>query len=155
MEIRSYHLGEEHEIWQLFYNTIQHVNAQHYSQKQLDVWAPSHFDNTLWGEKLAKLCTFVCIANNKIIGYCDLQKNGYIDNFFCHYQHQGLGIGSALMAHIHALAKQQDTSQLAADVSISAKAFFEAKGFIQVKQQAVTIRGQVLTNFKMIKRLKN
>ncbi|MFT6988292.1 MAG: putative acetyltransferase [Paraglaciecola sp.] len=153
MEIRAYHLGEEHEIWQLFHHTIHHINAQHYSTKQLDAWAPPEFINTFWTEKLAKLCSFVCVTNSKIVGYSDVQKNGYIDHFFCHHQHQGLGVGSALMAHIHTLAKQQGMTQLSAEVSITAKPFFEAKGFKTIKQQAVPTRGQVLTNFKMTKML--
>ena len=57
------------------------------------------------------------------------------------------------MSHIHILAKQQNVNQLSADVSITAKPFFEAKGFKVLKQQAVPIKEQILTNFKMIKNL--
>jgi putative acetyltransferase len=46
MNIRLYHFGEEHEIWQLFNQTIHYANSQHYTQKQLDAWAPSQFDKT-------------------------------------------------------------------------------------------------------------
>jgi len=151
MKIRDYHLGEEHEIWQLFNQTIHHINSQHYSQKLLDAWSPAVFDNTLWSNKLAKLSSFVCVNEEKIVGYSDLQPSGYIDHFFCHHQYQGRGVGKVLMAHIHTLAKHKDITQLSADVSITAKAFFEAKGFKVVKQQVVPTRGQVLTNFKMIK----
>jgi putative acetyltransferase len=153
MKIRSYHLGEEHEIWQLFYQTIHSVNAQHYSQKQLDAWAPSTFDEMFWKDKLAILNSFVCAKSQKIVGYSDLQSNGYIDHFFCHQQHQNEGVGTALMRHIHTLAKQRGITQLSADVSISARLFFERKGFNVVKQQDVPIRGQMLSNFKMQKAL--
>jgi len=153
MEIRAYHLGEEHEIWQLFHCTIQHINAQHYSQKKLRAWSPAEYDKEVWTEKLARLCSFVCVSDDKIVGYSDVQKNGYIDHFFCHHQYQGKGVGTALMTHIHTLAKQQDMTQLSADVSITAKPFFEINGFKVVKQQAVPTRGQILVNFKMIKAL--
>jgi len=153
MKIRAYHLGEEREIWQLFHDTIHHINAEHYSQKQLDAWAPEPFDETLWRDKLAKLSSFVCVKEEKIVGYSDLQQNGYIDHLFCHHQYQGCGVGTALMAHIHTLAEQQRIKQLSADVSVTAKPFFEIKGFKVVKQQTVPIRGQILTNFKMTKTL--
>ena len=68
MKIRAYHLGEEHEIWQLFFQTIHNVNTQHYSQKQLDAWAPAAFNQILWREKLAKLSSFVCVKEKKIVG---------------------------------------------------------------------------------------
>jgi putative acetyltransferase len=154
MKIRAYHLGEEHEIWQLFNQTVHHVNAQHYSNKQLDAWAPAVFDKKLWRDKLAMLNSFVCVKEEKIVGYSDLQPSGYIDHFFCHYFYQGQGIGTALMAHIHTLAEKQNITQLSADVSITAKSFFEFNGFKVVNHQAVPIRGQVLTNFKMIKTFK-
>ena len=153
MKIRAYHLGEEHEIWQLFKQTIHHVNARHYSQKQLAAWAPATYEETLWSDKLAKLRSFVCLKEQIIVGYSDLQTNGYIDHFFCHHLYQRQGIGSALMAHIHSLALHQDIRQLSADVSITAKPFFEANGFNVVQQQAVPIKGQVLSNFKMLKPL--
>jgi putative acetyltransferase len=72
-------------------------------------------------------------------------------HFFYHYQYQGTAVGSALMAHIHTLAKHQGITRLSADVIITAKAFFEAQGFNPIKQQALTIRGQVSTNVKMVK----
>ena len=93
----------------------------------------------------------MCVKEQRIVSDGDLQPSGYIDHFFCHHQYQSRGVGKALMAHIHTLAKHKDITQLSADVSITAKAFFESKGFKVVKQQAVPTRGQVLTNFKMIK----
>ncbi|MEP1449232.1 MAG: GNAT family N-acetyltransferase [Paraglaciecola sp.] len=166
MEIRAYHLGEEHQIWQLFYQTVHGINAQDYSQNQLDAWAPNSFDQHLWQKKLTTLGTFVCVnsrriqgdnddkkANNVILGYSDLQKDGYIDHFFCHQQHQGLGVGTALMTYIHNLAQKRGITQLSADVSITAKGFFEKHDFNIVKSQNVLIRGQILENFKMVKPL--
>ncbi|WP_299073597.1 GNAT family N-acetyltransferase [uncultured Paraglaciecola sp.] len=153
MKIRAYHLGEEHEIWQLFQHTVHHVNARDYTKKQLNAWAPAEFNTVLWTKKLAELGSFVCVDNKKIIGYGDLQQKGYIDHFFCHHQYQGQGVGSALMVHIHGLAAQQQIKQLSADVSITAKAFFEKNGFTVTRPQVVTIRGQALTNFKMEKQL--
>ncbi|WP_339721516.1 GNAT family N-acetyltransferase [uncultured Paraglaciecola sp.] len=153
MKIRAYHFGEEHEIWQLFYQTIHYVNVKDYSQKQLDAWAPRSFEQLLWRDKLAKLGSFVCVNSQQIIGYSDLQNNGYIDHFFCHSQYQGVGVGTALMAYIHTLAEQRSITHLSADVSITAMPFFENKGFKIVKQQAVQIRGQILGNYKMIKSL--
>lgn len=173
MKIRAYHLGEEHQIWQLFYQTIHGINVQDYTQKQLNAWAPNYFDQQLWSKKLATLDTFVCVnsqqlhgcsdnmqchsqemeSNSDILGYSDLQNDGYIDHFFCHQQHQGIGVGATLMAHIHSQAQCREITQLSADVSITARGFFEKHGFKVVKSQNILIRGQILSNFKMIKLL--
>ncbi|MBU3002901.1 GNAT family N-acetyltransferase [Paraglaciecola arctica] len=164
MKIRAYHFGEEHQIWQLFYQTIHKVNAANYSQKQIDAWAPNDFDQQFWQEKLAALGTFVCVNSSEfrgnsdkkdstIFGYSDLQSDGYIDHFFCHHQHQGKGIGNALMVHIHRLAINRGITELSADVSITALDFFKKYGFKIVKSQNVLIRGQILGNYKMRKSL--
>ena len=49
-------------------------------------------------------------------------------------------------------AHQQGNARLYAHVSITAKPFFSAFGFIEVKAQQVEIRGQLLINFVMEKR---
>lgn len=155
MEIRQYHWGEEHEIWQLFTQTIHHINAKHYTESQLSAWAPKKFDQALWTTKLAMLGTFVCIEGRKIVGYSDLQPSGYIDHFFCHHLYQGYGVGTALMEYIHGLAEQCKIVELSAEVSITARPFFKTKGFKLVKPQTVLLRGQTLANFKMHKRLRS
>lgn len=105
MYIRNYQLGEE-EIRQLFYIKVHGVNTNDYSPFQLKAWAPKAFDIEAWKQKLKQLCSFVCIHKNKIIGYSDLQANGYIDHFFCHKDYQGQGVARELMEHIHQLASQ-------------------------------------------------
>ncbi|TMN96988.1 hypothetical protein CWB66_17410 [Pseudoalteromonas sp. S558] len=39
---------------------------------------------------------FVAILNGEVVGHADVQGDGYIDHFFCHWKHQGKGIGKAL-----------------------------------------------------------
>lgn len=47
----------------------------------------------------------------------------------------------------------REATQIEADVSITAKQFFERKGFEVVQQQTVVRQGVELTNFKMKKSL--
>lgn len=154
MHIRQFQPGEEPQLWELFYHTIHLVNIQDYSERQVNAWAPRKIELTDWIQKTQKRSPFVCMLKNKIVGYSDLQENGYIDHFYCHYEYQGKGVGRALMAHINKLAKQQKITKLTADVSLTAKAFFEAMGFEVVRKQQVLIRGQLLANYKMQKILR-
>ena len=57
------------------------------------------------------------------------------------------------MSAIEEQAKSLLVGRLYAEVSITAKPFFESKGFRVVKQQTVQIRGQELTKFLMEKHL--
>lgn len=44
MEIRRYQQSDCKEITELFYNTIHTVNAQDYTEEQLNVWATGKVD---------------------------------------------------------------------------------------------------------------
>lgn len=68
-----------------------------------------------------------------------------------HHQFQGKGIGSVLMNAIEVQAKIKNIQLLYAEVSISAKIFFEKKGFKETKEQTVFIGNISFTNFKMYK----
>ncbi len=94
---------------------------------------------------------YIAELNGEIVGYADLQNDGLIDHFFCHQAHQREGIGRALMTHILAQGKQQKIKHYFAQVSITAKPFFEHFGFKVVKQQLVEVRDQELINYHMEK----
>ena len=153
MHIRQYKAGEEAQLWALFYHTIHQVNTQDYTEIQINAWAPKQVDMESWITKTQGRSPFVCLSNQQIVGYSDLQPNGYIDHFFCHHEFQGKGVGSALMRHIEQLAERQNIQKLTADVSLTAKGFFEHRGFEVVSNQQVSIRGQWLSNYKMQKNL--
>lgn len=155
MHVRQYQPGEELQLWELFYRTIHRVNIQDYSALQVNAWAPEQVDMADWIKKTQERSPFVCLKDQQIVGYSDLQPNGYIDHFFCHHDYQGKGVGSALMKHINTLANRQNMDKLTADVSITAKAFFEHMGFEVLNKQQVTIRGKLLTNYKMQKIFKD
>lgn len=149
--IRSYQPEDAQILWQLFFNTVRQINVRDYTQAQVEAWAEDKSDLTDWIEKMKNNQPFVAKINQHIVGYSDLQSDGYINHFFCHHQYQGRGVGKALMAHIHQQAKQQNLTRLHADVSITAKPFFEHAGFIIKEKQSVSLRGQLFTNYRMEK----
>ena len=151
MKIRNYRAGDEVSLRAIFHHTIHRVNIQDYTAEQVKAWAAGELDETMWREKLEEMKPYVVDLEGKLIGYADLQADGYIDHFFCHHDWQRRGVGSLLMQKIHDEANKHDIRRLYSNVSITAKPFFKAKGFEVVKEQFVSIRGQVLKNFRMQK----
>jgi len=94
----------------------------------------------------------VAIKNGKIIGYGDIQSDGLIDHFYCHHEFQRQGVGSALFSAIEKEAKTNGISKMYSNVSITARPFFEAKGFAVEKEQVIKVRDQQLRNFRMVRR---
>lgn len=151
MEIRRYIEGEEAEIGRLFYNTIHKINSKDYHQDQINAWAPEPFDLHRVAQKIRTINPYVVILDGKIVAYADIQADGYIDHFFCHHDYQGMGIGRRLFAKLARTASENGVTELYANVSITARPFFEAMGFSVEKTQTVKQRDQVLINYRMVR----
>ncbi|MGR5209455.1 GNAT family N-acetyltransferase [Vibrio rotiferianus] len=153
LEIRRFESGDEETLRTLLYNTVRKICINDYTDEQVSAWAPNIYVAEDWDKKIASLNPFIAILDGQVVGYADLQPDGYVDHFFCHWQHQGKGVGNALMQQLIAEGARNFNNRLYANVSLTAKPFFERHGFIVIKQQSVDIRGQTLTNFLMEKEL--
>lgn len=147
--IKTYQEENASALWNLFFNTVRKVNRKDYSNEQVTAWAPESFDTDVWKNKMQSLNPFIAEIDGVIVGYSDLQDDGLIDHFFCHYQHQGKGVGSTLMTHILQLAKERKLPRVYSHVSITAKPFYERFGFTVVKPQRIDVRGEQLINYVM------
>lgn len=148
--IRHYIADDAQQLANIYYYTIHNINVQDYSEEQVNAWAPSSsLELTSWKKKWGTIPPLVALMDNKIVGFTEFEPNGHIDCFYVHHEYQGFGIGSSLMNEIFKKANDLNLKRVFAEVSITAKPFFEAKGFKVVKQQNVDIRGVKLTNFIM------
>ena len=150
MEIRKYRAGEEPELKRLFFNTIRNVNIRDYTLEQVSVWAPDEIDDEKWRVRMEGIAPFVCVENARIVGYADVQTSGYIDHFYVHHEWQRQGVGSLLFSRLVEQATEYGgVTELTSEVSITARPFFESKGFQVVREQEVEVQGLILHNFKM------
>ncbi|BCA97336.1 acetyltransferase (plasmid) [Legionella antarctica] len=148
--IRQYVSDDAQQLANIFYYTIRNVNIQDYSEDQVNAWAPSSsLELTGWKKKWETITPLVALIDNKIVGFTEFEPNGHIDCFYVHHEYQGFGIGTSLMNEVFNKAKNLNIKRIFAEVSITARPFFEFKGFKVTKQQSVEIRGVKLTNFIM------
>ncbi|MDB2486485.1 GNAT family N-acetyltransferase [Porticoccaceae bacterium] len=149
--IRHYQSWDAPELWNIFYHTIRHINRRDYSQAQVCAWASDHLDPALWQQKMDDISPYIAELEGRVVGYADLQTDGLIDHFFCHYQYQGRCVGGQLMEHIFAQSKAQSINRLHSEVSITARPFYQRFGFVVNREQMLEIRGARLKNFVMEK----
>ena len=148
---QAYQSDDSNALWQIKFNTIHRVNIRDYTQVQVNAWAPTQTIPDNWLERIRAMNPFIAESEGKLLGFADLQDDGYIDHFFCHVDHQGQGIGKALMLALMDESETKGITRCYSHVSITARPFFEHFGFILVNSQEVEVRGQVLTNFVMEK----
>ena len=135
MFVRGYQMSDCKEITELFYNTVHTINAKDYTKEQLDVWATGQADLEKWNQSLQEHYSIVAIDNKIIVGFGDIDKDGYLDRLFVHSNYQGKGVDGKITTY----------------ASITAKPFFEKRGYKVVKERQVERQGIFLTNYVMIK----
>ncbi len=153
--IRLATADDAHRLATIFYDSIHNVACRDYSRDQLNAWAPQVPETEWWTARLGSRTTFVAELNGRIVGFGELEADGHIDGFYCASEHQRQGVGSAILRAIEQEAISRGLPRLFAEVSITARPFFEAKGFRLVREQTVERRGIALVNFIMDKRLGN
>lgn len=147
MEIRRYQQSDCKEITELFYNTIHTVNAQDYTEEQLNVWATGKADLKKWNQSLQEHYSIVAVENKIIVGFGDIDHTGYLDRLFVHPEYQRKGIATAICNQLEQAVEENITTH----ASITAKVFFEKRGYKIIREQQVERQGIFLTNYLMEK----
>lgn len=147
MNIRPYRSSDCPALAELFYETVHTVNAAHYTPDQLDAWADGKVDLEAWDRSFREHYTLVAEKEGKILGFGDIAADGYLDRLYVHRLHQRQGIAAALCDRLEQTVK----GSIVTHASITARPFFEARGYRVVKQQQVERHGVLLTNFVMEK----
>lgn len=153
MLIREFGIGDEPHLAEVFRQAIHQTAAADYSSEQLAAWAPPQHDSDRWAERMRNIKPFVAELEGRIVGYADVQPDGYMDHFYVSPRAGRRGVGSALMQRIHKVARANRLTRLYSEVSLTARPFFEKFDFIVDSAQVVRIRGQALNNFRMSKLL--
>ena len=140
---------------QLFYDTIHSINATEYNESQLDAQAPKKGDSSLayWDNKLLHGCAVVAEKDGTIIGFGSIKLPSYFDMLYVHKEYQRVGVATLITNKVEKSFLNNRITIITTDASITAKPFFEKRGYVVLKEQSVEIRGQHLTNYKMQKRL--
>lgn len=148
MIIRKYRETDCQATAILFYDCVHHVNIRDYSRQQCAVWATGKLDLDSWNVSLMSHISLVAVEENEIIGFADIDNSGYLDRLYVHYKWQHLGVASALCDAAESAGNFQ---RITTQASITARPFFEKRGYRVLKQQQVERQGIKLTNYLMEK----
>ena len=146
--IREYREADGKETAELFYNTVHIVNAKDYTKEQLAVWANAQIDRNKWNQSFQKHYSIVAMIDDIIVGFGDIDQTGYLDRLYVHSNYQRKGIATAICNELEAVVQEDIVTQ----ASLTAKAFFEKRGYVVMKAQEVVREGISLTNYIMIKK---
>ena len=138
---------------QLYIETIKSVCKNDYNPEQIEAWIYGVNNKERWIEIIEKQYVLLAIIENKIAGYGTLKDGNYIDFFYVHKDFQRQGIADKILTELELEAKNQDSKTITSDISITARPFFEKKGFVVKAEQKNVRLGAELINYKMEKEL--
>lgn len=147
MFIRKYESTDCKELAELFYNTVHTINAKDYTNAQLDAWASGQVDLEKWDQSFQEHFTVVAVENGFIVGFGDIDTTGYFDRLYIHKSNQRKGIATAICDQLESKVQ----GKIVTHASVTAKPFFEKRGYKVLKEQQVVRKEIFLKNYVMEK----
>lgn len=150
--VKPYEPGDAQATIDLFLGAIREAASKDYSPAQIAAWAKVD-DPEIWAQYRASRPTWLAMDGSTPIGFSDLKSDGCLDMMFVSPDYQGKGVASLLLATVENAAREQGFRRIFTEASLTARPFFERKGFVILAAQQVEKRGQTLANFLMEKTL--
>lgn len=154
VEVRLYENRDAADTLAVFLAAITETASADYTAQQIQAWAdPDGRDLERWDAAMLVRNSVVGTVGRQVVGFSDVSPDGYVDMLFVAPKFLRRGVASALLDYCEERARERNVSELSADVSITARPFFERHGFAVVAEQSSSFRGVPLRNFKMRKPL--
>ena len=148
--LRSFRPADAPALRRLFYDTVHAVCAADYTPAQLDAWAPADYDAAAWETSLRSRTTLAAEEDGRLLGFGNIGPDGYLDLLYVRKDRQHQGIATVLCDFLETL---YPVDRVTVHASITARPFFEARGYRVLRAQQVERRGQLLTNYVMEKEM--
>ncbi len=147
--IRPATTADVHEILTLFVDTVRSTCVNDYTPEQIDVWALSAKNVDRWLAFVTDQHFLVAEIGDTIVGFGSVDKGNYVNLMYVHKNFQRRGVANTIFDALQEHSLLMGFEKLTADVSITARPFFESKGFRVVKQNRKQEHGVGITNFRM------
>lgn len=147
--IRPYVSSDAAATLEVFFAAIRGTASADYTAEQIHAWASPHIDLAGWGARREARSTTVATLDDVVVGFSDIDPSGYIDMLFVDPTHGRTGVATALLGWVVEEAERLGVGSLTTYASITARPFFEAKGFIVEDERHPVLNGVVLTNYAM------
>lgn len=144
--IRKYADADCEQLGGLFYETVHNINARDYTPEQLFAWVKSPTQLLTRRADLLKQYTLTAVADGKIVDFGSATESGCLDMLFVHKDFQGRGVATKLCNEF-----ETHFPVIVIYASITAKPFFEKRGYTVIAEQEAERFGVKLKNYKMQK----
>jgi len=150
MRIRKFLASDGVAVARLHRDTIRNVNSKDYPPEQIAVWAGRSTAQRARESKHSKN-RYVVLDNDEVIGFGGFSEDGELTGLYINKDYIGKGIGTRLLNKLENEARAQGFKELFLISTITARNFYERRGYSIVKKTIHKIKDQQLTVYKMKK----
>ena len=138
---------------EIYQASVEELTGEDYSEAQQAAWASLADDAEEFGARLAEGLTLVATIGGSTEGYGSLKGADHIDLLYVHPAAAGQGVGTLLAEALEKLAGARGAKRLTADVSDTARGFFEKRGYEAQRRNTRAVGDEWLGNTTMEKSL--
>jgi GNAT superfamily N-acetyltransferase len=154
MNLRQIDIKDQLELKKVYFDSIQSLNENIYSQEQKRAWSSQAWDNPNFDKSITKGKGWLLSEKGEIIAFAIRYPNNRIALFYCKGKFQRKGCGTKLLNKLEDEAKKEGVDSLSTEASlISFKLFLKNKWKI-IRKEKVTINNIFFERYKMIKTIK-
>lgn len=153
MHIRKSNIVDQQPIAAFIQETIRTINIADYSEEHVIIWSNA-ISSDMLEARFDSVIQYVADDDDEVVGVGDIRVDAKeVDFLYIHKNYIGKGIGSSLLKKLEEAAKESGLSGLNVTSSITAKPFFERKGFVVQDEYVKTMSGKDFKVFLMKKGL--
>ncbi len=145
--------GDLADIQSLFTGTISATCNKDYTPEQLTMWSDDSIDTQQWIQKLENQYFLVAMNDCNLVGFASLDNMQSVDMLYVEKNNLRKGIAFKLIQKLEAEAKKRLAKLIHANVSITAKPFFEKQGFTVLSRQISRREHVEIVHFNMEKEI--
>ena len=137
-------------IQELYQESIMTSCRADYNEQQLHAWAAGAGNQDRWHRAIRDQYFRLAHIDGQLAGFGSLDGS-YLDFMFVKPRFQGKGVAHQIYEQLEGKALGEGMGEITADVSKTARSFFEKQGFTVVQTNQNLIRGVEIVNYHMVK----
>ena len=155
MIVRPFELGDAPALAQIFYRAVHEVARAHYSDEQVNAWAPTvpSAERFIARGTDGRTLLVAIDDDGNPVAYGDVEADGHIDHIFCKPEATGTGVAPHLYDALESAARSRRIERLYVEASEPARRFFLKRGFTAIERNDFVLNGVAIHNFRMEKNL--
>jgi putative acetyltransferase len=138
---------------EIYRASIEELTDDDYSPEQQQAWLATADDEDAFAARLTAELVLVATEHGSPVAFAALKGADELDLLFVHPAAARQGAATMLVDALEKLAGGRGTATLTVDASDTARAFFDARGYVAQRRNTVLLGNEWLSNTTMTKRL--